>query len=680
MSQTIGLGIDVGGTNTDAVLIDLAEKRILSFAKAPTTRGDLSEGIRDVLRRLDPIYFPKIALISLSTTLATNALVEGIRRRVCGILIGYGPEDYPVELGEEVVLVSGGHTVHGEEREALDEERVKAVLRERGEGIEAYAVCGYFSVRNPEHELRVKRLIQEETGKPVVCGHEISLQLDARKRATTALLNAHLIPLIHELMMSVKNVFVQQKITAPLMVVKGDGSLMSASVVEQRPIETILSGPAASVIGAKYLLERTDEAKDAVLVDMGGTTTDIALLRDGLPRLNPSGARVGGWQTNVVAIDLRTIALGGDSQITVDDWGNLKIGPRRVIPLSYLGYCYPHVAEQLKWIDENRDFRSQKEGADFWISIAESPKGRVDPLSEKVLSVTAGNPLSFSQIVGATAGSPSEVLRRLSDLERRGWIQRSAVTPTDILHLRGIFQAWNREAAEWGIRILCARSKKEVSWLIQKLEETLDRSIGLQILELILSESQGSIRRKEECAFCSFLLQQPFERSPSNVGVQCRLRLRDKIIGIGAPAHAFLPSLAEKMETQAIIPFYAGVANAVGAITSAIVIREELWIKPYQRGFRIHGSSGMAFFESLEEATKEGERRLKEWVRKKAQEAGADQVEVFLEVEENWSTAKGGEAVFIEKRIRARAMGNPKLYAEGRPYPSGSVLLKNPRG
>jgi len=95
MSVHIGLGIDVGGTNTDAVLIDLGDRKVLSFAKAPTTRDDLSKGIGDALKRLDRIYFPRISLISLSTTLATNSIVEGVRRRVCGILIGYGPEDIP---------------------------------------------------------------------------------------------------------------------------------------------------------------------------------------------------------------------------------------------------------------------------------------------------------------------------------------------------------------------------------------------------------------------------------------------------------------------------------------------------------------------------------------------------------------------------------------------------------
>ncbi len=143
------------------------ERKILSFAKAPTTKDDLAKGISDVLKRLDRVYFPKINLISLSTTLATNSIVEGVRRRVCGILIGYGPEDYPPELKEEVVLVPGGHTVQGEEKEPLDLDRVRAVLESTKDRVEAYAVCGYFSVRNPDHELQVKRLIQESTDQPV---------------------------------------------------------------------------------------------------------------------------------------------------------------------------------------------------------------------------------------------------------------------------------------------------------------------------------------------------------------------------------------------------------------------------------------------------------------------------------------------------------------------------------
>lgn len=665
MSQTVGLGIDVGGTNTDAVLIDLGERRLLSFAKAPTTKDDLAKGISDVLKRLDRVYFPKINLISLSTTLATNSIVEGVKRRVCGILIGYGPEDYPPELQEEVVLVSGGHTVQGEEKEPLDLDHVKAVLRSTKDKVEAYAVCGYFSVRNPDHELQVKHLIQEFTDRPVICGHEISLQLDAIKRATTTLLNAHLIPIIHQLIESVKRVFQEQNIAAPLMVVKGDGSLMSESVIQDRPIETILSGPAASVIGAKYLLEQSGEVQHAVIVDIGGTTTDIALLKEGLPRLNPNGARVGNWQTNVVAIDIRTIALGGDSEITLDDEGILRVGPKRIIPLSYLGYCFPKINEELKRIYGDRSLSHWRNQTDFWIRIGHRAEEGLDSLTEKVLRELTEKPLSLFQLVRATEQMPSEILRRISYLERRSLIQKSGITPTDILHITGMFQAWDRDAADRGVRILCDRSKMSLATLVQGLEETMDRSMGIQILELILSGSVHSVRGLDECEFCSLFLDQSFSKGAFIDGVQFRVNLRDKIIGIGAPAHAFLPSVAEKLGTQAVIPFYAGVANAVGAITSAIVIKEELFIKPFQGGFRLHSSSGIAFFGDLGEATEEGKRRLREMAYQNAKKAGADEVEVLIDEKESWATARGGDSIFIEKTITARAMGNPRMYSEG---------------
>jgi N-methylhydantoinase A/oxoprolinase/acetone carboxylase beta subunit len=664
MSSNIGLGIDVGGTNTDAVLINLTERKILSFAKAPTTKDDLAKGIDDVLNRLDRIYFPRISLVSLSTTLATNSIVEGVKRRVCAILIGYGPDECPSEIKEEVVLIPGGHTVQGEEKEPLDLDRVKTVLDKTKDEIEAYAVCGYFSVRNPDHELRVKRLIQEKIEKPVVCGHEISLQLDAVKRATTTVLNAHLIPIIHQLIDSVKQVFRQQKIVAPLMILKGDGSLMSESAIQNRPIETILSGPAASVVGAKYLLQQSGEAQNAVIVDIGGTTTDIALLRDGLPRLNPNGARVGNWQTNVIAIDMRTMALGGDSQITLHDRGELQCGPKRVIPLSYLGYCYAKIHEELIRIYEDRSLPSWINNAEFWIRIGGRTENGLDPLAEQILSEVTDKPLSLFQLLRTTDGSPAEVQRRVSYLESRSLIEKSGLTPTDMLHVTGIFQAWDKEAAERGALILCDRSRIGLSALIQKLEEAMDRSIGLQILQLILSDS-GDSKRLDECKFCSFFLDRSFGRGTLPDTIQLKMSLRDKIIGIGAPAHAFLPSVAEKLGTQAVIPFYAGVANAVGAITSAIVIKEELLIKPFERGFRLYPSSGMAFYNDLGEATEEGKKRLREITLRKAKEAGAEEVEVFFDEKESWATTPGGDSIFIEKVIIAQGMGNPKMYSDG---------------
>jgi hypothetical protein len=214
------------------------------------------------------------------------------------------------------------------------------------------------------------------------------------------------------------------------------------------------------------------------------------------------------------------------------------------------------------------------------------------------------------------------------------------------------------------VRLLCEHSRVEIPTLVQRLEEAMDRSMGIEILELLLSGSIQSLKGLDDCEYCSLFLHHFFRRGASGEGVQFKANLRDKIIGIGAPAHAFLPALAEKFGTQAVIPFYAGVANAVGAVTSAIVIKEELFIKPFQAGYRIHSSSGIAFFDDLGEASVEGRRRLRETAYQKAKRAGAEEVEVVIDEKESWATARGGDSVFIEKIVTARAMGNPKMYLD----------------
>ncbi len=398
-----------------------------------------------------------------------------------------------------------------------------------------------------------------------------------------------------------------------------------------------------------------------------GRRRTLPCSRKDFPHLNPNGAGVGNWQTNVVAIDIRTIALGGDSQISLDEEGRLKVGPRRIVPLSYLGYCYPKISEELKRIQEDRSLSPWRNQADFWIRIGQRTEEGLDPLSERILAEVTEKPLSLHQLVRVTEQMPSEILRRISYLERRSLIQKSGVTPTDILHITGIFQAWDRDAADRGVRILCDQAKMGLPALVQRLEEAMDRSMGIEILKLLLSGSIRPVRGLDECDFCSLFLDRSLQRDASTEGVQFKINLRDKIIGIGAPAHAFLPGMAEKLGTQAVIPFYAGVANAVGAITSAIVIKEELFIKPFRGGFRLHSSSGIAFFDDLGEATEEGKRRLGEMAHQKAKKGGAEEIEVVIDEKENWAMARGGDSIFIEKTITARAMGNPRMYSD-RPF------------
>jgi len=276
------LGIDTGGTYTDAVLLDEAEG-ILATAKSPTTRYDLTVGIRNAVKKLLLPEYPRVNLVSLSSTLATNSVVEGKGSPAGLILIGYSDDLLKdeafarIRLENPLVNINGGHLISGDEQAPLNQNALKAAIKAHAGEVSAFAVSGYFGVRNPSHELAAKALIKEMTALPVTCGHELTTSLNAPRRAVTALLNARLIPLIYELIHAVKQVLIDFHIHAPLMIVKGDGSLISAETALDRPLETIMSGPAASVVGARYLTGLAD----ALVIDMGGTTSDMAVLKNG---------------------------------------------------------------------------------------------------------------------------------------------------------------------------------------------------------------------------------------------------------------------------------------------------------------------------------------------------------------------------------------------------------------
>ena len=274
------LGVDTGGTYTDAVVYDEAAGELLGKAKVPTDHDDLSQGMTaavDGAIAAAGVAPEAVSLVAVSTTLATNALVEGRGRRAGLVMIGFEPEaaaraGLRDAIGSDpVIMVAGGHSSHGEEMAPLDTAGLLGELDAVAASVEAFAVTSQFSVRNPAHEEQARALIRDHCGLPVTCSHELVEALNGPRRSVTALLNARLIAMIDELIVTTVGVLHARRIDAPLMVVRGNGSLVAASFVRERPVETILSGPAASLVGAVHLAG----LPDAVVADVGGTTTDV---------------------------------------------------------------------------------------------------------------------------------------------------------------------------------------------------------------------------------------------------------------------------------------------------------------------------------------------------------------------------------------------------------------------
>lgn len=323
------VGIDMGGTNIDGVIID--NSKIIKTIKKPTDRNDLLGTIWTTLKELlDGYDRTKIERINLSTTISTNAIVED-KVSAVGMIIEPGP-GMPYDTlacGEENVFISGYIDHRGNIVKDLNLSEIRESLRSLGEkNIKDFAVVSKFSTRNPEHEKRIKeeiiRFIQYDTPF-ITMGHTMSGKLNFPRRVYTSYLNSAVHSTFKEFAKSIEDSMEKEGITAPVFILKADGGTMSLSIAEEKPVETILSGPAASFMGISALLS-TD--KDAVLLDIGGTTTDIFFLADGVPLFEPLGIEIGEYKTLVRAIYTVSIGLGGDSAIMINN-ENLKIGPIR---------------------------------------------------------------------------------------------------------------------------------------------------------------------------------------------------------------------------------------------------------------------------------------------------------------------------------------------------------------
>jgi len=616
------LGLDTGGTYTDAVLVD-DDLQVISSAKSLTTHANLIDGLRGAVDGLlNSAVIPDITLVSLSTTLATNALVEGRGRSVALVLIGFSPSQMKrANLGEALggdphVFVDGGHNASGHAVRDLDINAVREFVSSVNDRVDAYAISGLFAVRNPEHERNLQELISSMTGKPVTCGHHLSSGLDAPRRALTALLNARLIPMIGSLLTAASELLKEHQIEAPLMVVKGDGSLISDSMAKQYPVETILSGPAASVVGAQFLC-----SEDTLLVsDMGGTTTDVALIRDGFPRLDPNGATVGGWRTMVHAVDVRTYGLGGDSAIRFDRRHYcFTAGPQRVMPLSLLTKHYPDLLADLE--AQLALPLSTTHSAQFVMAHGDS----VSDLSLQQQELY--DRIKHAPIAVQTLFSDQTLERALNKLEQRGVVLRSGFTPSDASHILGIQSDWELSGASMGAELMMRYSAENMGAEYSNVEEYARMVMDLvaEDTAMALVDTVASAASNGEALSDSqkALVRKSLKENQSELfSVDSHLHV--PVVGLGAPASSYYQRVGQLLNTPVVLPEYAHVANALGAVVGTIRQEQILGIAP-AGGNRVSVlfPEGPQDFDDLEAGVVAAQKRCEQIAREKALAAGA---------------------------------------------------------
>ena len=653
----IGLGIDAGGTYTDTVIYDFHRDRTICKSKALTTKWDFTVGINNALATLDQEKLQNVEMVSLSTTLATNAIVEDEGQKVGMIIMpAYGrfdPEDIPYN---PKAVISGQLEITGKEICPVDEKEVQQVVRRMvaKDRVKAFAVSGYAGAINPAHELKVKQIIRQETGLFVTCGHELSQILNFQTRAHTAMLNARIIPKLTQLLLDLEKVLAEQNIAAPIVVVKGDGTLMSAAMAKERPVETILSGPAASVAGARHLTG----LKNALVVDMGGTTTDTAALVDDAVSICETGSNVGGHKTHVKALEIRTVGLGGDSLIQYER-GEFHLGPRRVAPIAWLGAMYPGTEKALDFLNLHLD-RYSLSTQDMQILALTGSADHLDltPLEQKILTLVQSRPYSIDELLKRT-DSLVEMSLNLDRLEKLFIVQRCGLTLTDLLHVTDRFKRWDKKAAERFCQMFSRLTKMDIP---QMAEHLLDMGVTRLTLELLKRQLDDEVNPDalHTCPVCQTLVKHLLMGGSHPYKV--RIDLNRPVVGIGAPIHFFLPLAAKALGTEAVLPQDADVANAIGAITSNVVVKRQLRIIPDEEGgFLIEGLAGKRHFKKFEDADAFAREKLLQRVRELARAAGTSAQAVTLKIEDKIPKTADGKQIFLGRTIHANLTGRPDI-------------------
>ena len=655
------IGVDTGGTYTDCAIIEARGHKVVARAKAITTKGDLaigvSEAINQAVAQLPAGLAPQdIGLVSVSTTLATNAVVEGHGSPVAVVLVGF--DDRMAERtgiasafpGLPIIRIAGGHDHNGAPAQPLDLQALQQALDTVSASVDAFAVASTFAVRNAAHEQAVRDHIVAATGKPVTLSSELSSALDAPRRALTAALNARLIARVSTLIDAVQRAMAQLQIECPLMIVKGDGTLALAESVATRPIETVLSGPAASLVGAQWM----SGLQSFILSDMGGTTTDLGVLQDGRPRITEQGAEVGGWRTMVRAIDVRTIGLGGDSEIHIGANGRLSVGPQRIVPVALLGARYPQVMALLE-----ADLADVQGGSALHGHFVLLPFGaragaatiELQPREREMLAQVTEQPQSLRKLARSFGAQ-----RILMALKRKGLVQIGGLTPSDAAHVLGLQHNWSTPAAMMAAQLGCRL--RDMKFPTPERTQQFARDIWSETVRLsaraILDTAVGEHLDENKlvqavCAGDGMLGLARISVTPSI-----------PVVAVGGPVGVFYGEVGRRLGCQIVFPEHADVANAIGAATGVVAQTVAVHVAGDGSGlFVMHSPAGTRQFTDPAEAIEAAMTRARQAATDAVLAMGAVRPQVRMLIRKQLLPNATSDAGLLEAVVTAEAVGRP---------------------
>ncbi|MCB9494940.1 MAG: hydantoinase/oxoprolinase family protein [Desulfobacteraceae bacterium] len=531
-----GIGIDTGGTFTDSVLKNLETGEIESFAKVPTTHFDLGKGIEtclDILLEDKNIEKDQIKVIGVSSTLATNAVVENKGGDTALFIIGIEKHmELPVAGFK---FIEGGHDVYGNEVTPLNMEAlVDGISFFRGR-VDSYAVVSAMSFANPSHELVAKKAISLMDNKPVYISSDVSSAPGLEERAATAVLNARLMPVMESFIRGLKKSVEKYADIKTLKIIDGAGGFLNFDEAVERSVKTFGSGPASTAyFGAM-------NADNALVCDIGGTTTDILLVEDKNP-VTDNTSRIGDLDTHVKTVRMKTIGLGGDSRIGLDLRKNIFIGPKRVNPICFAD----SIPDPGQWLNYC--------GVDVLYSLCDN-----ENIKDEVRNCFKDNEFLTINDFYKIMGKGEKTKERVEDFVNRGFLNVFGFTPTDVLCVLNKINAPYPSSSNEAAVILSKELGISVTELCEKLLGMFEDKIIDSALEFLTSHYSGK------------KIKEIFPDWRNNKYIKIEFSCKFPIVGAGAAADHFLAGVAEKMKTKLVLPDYHEVGNAVGALNITLL-------------------------------------------------------------------------------------------------------------
>ncbi len=666
MDIRLGIGIDTGGTYTDAVIFDFQNKVVLSSAKALTTKEDLSVGILEALDALPQDLLKSAELLSLSTTLATNACVE--EKGGSAKLIFFGGEKkvidengkkYGLPPADEMYIQESFTDFSGQVDREPDWEQFCQAIEDSFEYLDGVGIIETNAMKNSALvEKKAKELFQQRHSIPVICGHELFNELNCLQRGASTLLNARLFPIIEEFLSAIQTAVAQRGINATVVIVRSDGTLMSEKFARLRPVETLLCGPAASVMGGAWL---TKDA-NSIVVDMGGTTTDIALVKEGIPVKVTGGVSIGKWKTFVNGLYIKTFGLGGDTAIHYNQKG-LYMEDYRITPLCVAEEKYPGIISNLKELLENTKSHTKFLHEHFLLIKDISDNPRYTQEEQSFCAALKNGPLIMRD-AAAAVGKDIYTLK-VTRLLKEGVVQLCGLTPTDIMHIKKDFVRFPRQASELGAQFVAGNLNVSVEELCDRVYDEVKRKLYVNIVKALLENKNNNYAKNGISEDIERFINESYEIAKTGFKhefISLMFGTDFSLIGIGAPIHIFLSDVAEMLGTRALIPKHHEVANALGAVLGNVNATFSVEIKPNLSaegitGYTVFGFTATKIFENLEEAEKFAVSEAKLGAYEEAIKRGASgEITTTCRLSSDMAKAKHG-SVYLGTRAIAQAVG-----------------------